>query len=180
MKSLGAAVATGIQEGFVMRKSLLAVAVFALVSCSSARSDSGLGAAKVDILKPDVEIAQLSSIPHAARHVMGGIPIHYAVRVGNRSAETITLKHVVVQSVGVGAYDVATSSHPFSKAIQPDQFEIVELWVAASVSTSTIIGANGPVTLRATLHFDSPVGQFQEIVIRQVNAMPGRGNSAQE
>lgn len=164
-----------------MRKSLV-VAVLSLTlvaGCASTRSESGLGNAKVAVIKPQIEIAQISSIPPAARHVQGGIPIRYAVRVGNRSAETITLKSVNVQSVGVGAYDVESTSRPFTTKIQPDQNETVEFWVPASVSISTIIGANGPVTLRAVLYFDSPVGQFQEVVIRQVNGMPGRGNSAQ-
>ncbi|HEU4522528.1 MAG TPA: hypothetical protein VFT12_11025 [Thermoanaerobaculia bacterium] len=164
-----------------MRKSAFLVAfLVVVVGCSSTRSDSGLGRTKVDIIKPEIDIAQISSLPTAARHVQGGIPVHYALRVGNRSAETITLKSVQVQSVGMGAYDVATTSRPFTTKIQPDQFEIVEFWVPANVSTSTIVGANGPVTLRATVYFDSPVGQFQEIVVRQVNAMPGRGNNAQE
>lgn len=161
-----------------MRRSALLVAVFLVVACSSTKSDSGLGRTKVDIIKPEIEIAQISSVPTAARHVQGGVPIHYAVRVSNRSAETITLKSVAVQSVGYGAYEVSNTSRPFTTRIQPDQFEIVQFWVPADLN-QTITGANGPVTLRATLYFDSPVGQFQEIVVRQVNAMPGRGNNAQ-
>jgi hypothetical protein len=163
-----------------MRKFVVvAVLALSLSGCASTRSDSGLGNAKVPVVKPQIDIAQISSIPTAARHVQGGIPIHYAVRVGNRSADTITLKSVNVQSVGVGAYDVASTSRPFTRKIQPDQNETVEFWVPASISIDTIMGANGPVTLRATLYFDSPVGQFQEVVIRQVNGMPGRGNNAQ-
>ena len=146
---------------------------------ASTRSDSGLGNAKVDVIKPQIEIAQISSIPHAARHVTGGIPVHYSMRVANRSAEQITLKSVSLQSVGMGAYDIATTSRPFSTLIAPDQFETVKFWVPANISSTTIVGANGPVTLRATLYFDSPVGQVQEVVIQQVNAMPGRGNNAQ-
>ena len=87
-----------------MRRSVAAVALLVLVACSSTRSDSGLGNAKVDVIKPQIEIAQISSIPHAARHVTGGIPVHYSMRVANRSAEQITLKSVSLQSVGMGAY----------------------------------------------------------------------------
>jgi hypothetical protein len=163
-----------------MPKSLLVVAAFTFaVACSSMKSDSGLGNTRVSIIKPEIAIAQISSIPQAARHVEGGIPVHFAMRVANRFGEAITLKSVNVQSVGVGAYDVASTSRPFKTKIQPDQEETVEFWVPANVGMSTIVGANGPVTLRATLYFDSPVGQFQEVVVRQVNAMPGRGNNAQ-
>ncbi|HET7705109.1 MAG TPA: hypothetical protein VFM36_03420 [Thermoanaerobaculia bacterium] len=162
-----------------MRKSLIVLAVLTFaVSCASTRSDSGLGNAKVAVIKPEIELAQISSIPQAARHVEGGIPVHFALRVSNRFGEPITLKSVNLQSVGVGAYDVS-ATRPFKTQIQPDAEETVEFWMPANVGMSTIVGANGPVTLRATLYFDSPVGQFQEVVIRQVNGMPGRGNNAQ-
>lgn len=162
-----------------MRRSFAALAVVAfVVSCSSTRSDSGLGRATVKVVKPQIEIVQISAVPMAARHITGGVPIQYAMRVSNRAAQTITLKSVNLQSVGSGAYDVASTSRPFTTKIQPDQFHVVEFWVPATISENTIVGANGPVTLRATLYFDSPVGQFQEVVIRQVNGMPGRGNAA--
>ncbi len=161
-----------------MRKSLvLIIAVLLAGGCASMKSDSGLGSAKVSLIRPDVQLSQLSTVPAAARHVEGGLPIQYRLRIGNRSGEPITLKRVTLQSMGSGAYDVPTTSRPFTKLIPPDQFEIVEFWVAANVSNSTIMGANGPVTLRATLQFDSPVGQFQEVVVQQVNAMPGRDNA---
>lgn len=163
-----------------MRKSLIALAVLTFaVSCAATRSDSGLGNTKVAVTRPDIEIAQISSIPQAARHVEGGIPVHFAMRVSNRFGEPITLKSVNLQSIGVGAYDVSSTSRPFKTQIQPDAEETVEFWVPANVGMSTIVGANGPVTLRATLYFDSPVGQFQQVIIRQVNGMPGRGNNAQ-
>lgn len=161
-----------------MRKSLvLIIAVLLAGGCASMKSDSGLGSAKVSLTRPDVQLSQLSTVPAAARHVEGGLPIQYRLRIGNRSGEPITLKSVTLQSMGSGAYDVPTTSRPFTKLIPPDQFEIVEFWVPANVSNSTIMGANGPVTLRATLRFDSPVGQFQEVVVQQVNAMPGRDNA---
>ena len=159
-----------------MRKSLVIFAVVLLAGCSSMQSDSGLGAAKVALTKPDILLTQISTIPAAARHVEGGLPVQYRLQVGNRSAEKITLKRVTLVSMGVGAYDVPSTSRPFSTEIQPDQAQIVEFWVPANVSNATIIGANGPVTLRATLQFDSAVGQFQETVVQQVNAMPGRDN----
>ena len=160
-----------------MRTLVAAVAVLtlsSLVSCASMQSDSGLGNTQVKVVKPTVELVQLSSIPFAARHVLGGVPVQYAMRVGNRSRGPITLKQVTVVSMGMGAYDVEQTSRPFSTMIAPDDDQVVEFWVPANITLSTVMGANGPVTLRATLHFDSPEGQFQEIVIRQVNGMPGR------
>jgi len=159
-----------------MRNSLglVVVAVLLVGGCASMKSDSGLGRATVNLTRPDVVLSQISNVPAAARHVEGGLPIQYRLRIGNRAAEAITLKRVTVQSVGSGAYDVPATSRSFTKLVPPDQAEMVDFWVPANISNSTIMGANGPVTIRATLQFDSPVGQFQEVVIQQVNAMPGR------
>ena len=120
-----------------MRKSLvLIIAVLLAGGCASMKSDSGLGSAKVSLTRPDVQLSQLSTVPAAARHVEGGLPIQYQLRIGNRSGEPITLKSVTLQSMGSGAYDVPTTSRPFTKLIPPDQFEIVEFWVPANVSNS--------------------------------------------
>jgi hypothetical protein len=159
-----------------MRKFAVVAVLFLSAACASMKSDSGLGNAKVDIIKPEIRITQLSSVPAAARHVEGNLPIQYRLRVSNRSVEPITLKQVSVQSMGYGAYIVDLASRPFKTRIEPDQFQEVEFWVPARIDDASIIGANGPVTLRATVQFDSPVGQFQQIVVQQVNAMPGRDN----
>jgi hypothetical protein len=161
-----------------MRKTLPALAVLSLMAlaCASAQSKSGLGRAKAQLTKPEFEITQLGGMPSAARHVEGAMPVHYQLRVANRAGEPITLKMLTVQSMGAGAYTVSVTSRPFDRTIQPDQYEIVEMWVPAFIEYETVMGANGPVTLRGVAEFDSPVGQFQEVFIQQVNAMPGRGN----
>lgn len=153
-----------------MRHALKALAVLLLASCASTRSDSGLGAAKVDLVKPEIAISQLSSVPPAAEHTGGGLPIQYRLRVGNRSSEEITLKRIGLQSIGAGAYTVAPTSQAVRVPVTPDSFEAVDFWVPAFVEFNTTLGSNGPVTLRVTLQFDSPVGQFQEVVVRQVSA----------
>lgn len=157
-----------------------AVAVFlALSACASMKSDSGLGATKVDIAKPELLIRQISSVPAAARQIEGGLPVRYSLRVLNRSGEPITLKQVAVVSMGYGAYDVPATSRPFKTVIQPEQSQVVDFWVTANIQNVSLVGANGPVTLRVTAYFDSPVGQFQEIVVQQVNASTGIDGSNQ-
>ena len=163
-----------------MKTSAVSLAILLLLSaCSTMKSDSGLGAAKVDVIKPDIRIQQLSSVPSAARHVEGGIPIQYALHVLNHSTEPITLKQVSVVSMGYGAYDVPQTSRPFKAVIEPEHTQVVDFWVPANVSTSSLVGANGPVTLRVVAVFDSPVGQFQQIVVQQVNAGTGVDGSNQ-
>ncbi len=147
-----------------MRKAALAAFLLTLTACASSR-------ATVQITKPEMRIVQTSAIPAAARHVSGNIPVSYALRVANRSDETITLKRVTLQSVGAGAYSVSTSL-PFDVTIAPAQYQIVEFSAGAVASTS-VVGVNGPVSLRVIAHFNSPVGEFDEIVVQQVNDQRG-------
>ena len=82
-------------------------------------------------------------------------------------------------SMGYGAYDVPSVSRPFKTLVQPDHTEVVDFWVPANIQYSSMVGANGPVTLRVVAQFDSPVGQFQQIVVQQVNATAGVDGSNQ-
>ncbi|MEO5760049.1 MAG: hypothetical protein ABIQ51_24710 [Mesorhizobium sp.] len=141
---------------------------FTVAGCASMKSDSGQGQTKVDIIRPEVTLSQLSSVPAAARHSDGGLPIKFRVRVSNRSMEEITLKNLTLVSMGRGAYDVEQTSRPFSMTVKPDGTDTADFWVPA-VADSTILGANGPVTMRVIAHFDSPIGQFDEIVVQQVS-----------
>lgn len=144
-----------------MRKTLAAsVVLVVLAACSSGAGNT--------YPKPVIQLVQTSSMPTAARHTDGALTIHYAMRVENRAAETLTLRQVTVQSVSEGAYYVAPTSKPYDVAVSPGAKEDVELWVSAQPAGS-IVGANGPVTLRVTCLFDSPAGTFQQIVMQRVN-----------
>jgi len=144
----------------------------ALAGCASSRSESGLGQAKVNLIEPEVTFTQTNLVPQVARGVTGGVPVHYEVRIANKSAEPITLTRIEVQSMGYGAYELSPQSRPFKQKIAPDHFEVVEFWAPATIEDPTLYGANGPVTLRAVAHFDSPVGQFQQVVVQQVHDHP--------
>lgn len=159
-----------------MRNALAAsfVVLIALAGCATSKSTSGLGRATANIIEPELEIRQLSHVPIAARHSTGGIPVKYEFRIANRSAEWIKVVRVDVQSIGLGAYRVDQTSRPVDRRIEPEEFQTFEFWIPAVVDTETVVGANGPVTLRAVAHFDSAVGQFEKVYVRQVNAMPGR------
>ena len=146
-----------------MRNAIAALAVLLIIAgCSSSAGTS------TKLAKPEILIAQTNELPSAARFTDGALSIHYAVRVENRAAEPITLKRVTVQSVSEGAYHVAPDSKPFAVTIEPAQRQEVELWVSATPGRS-LVGNNGPVTLRVTCDFDSANGPFQQVVMRRVN-----------
>ena len=149
-----------------MRKAIAVSVVLVLaVACST-----GSGASP-KITMPEIQLVQTSGVPVAARHTDGGISIQYAMRVENRAAEPIKLQRVTVQSVSEGAYYVSPTSRPFDVAVEPSEKQDVQFWVAATPASS-IVGANGPVTMRVTAQFDSPSGKFQHVVMRTVNDRP--------
>jgi len=152
---------------FFMRKAIAAsvVLVAILAGCSSG---SAANASRPKIANPEIQLVQTSGVPIAARHTDGMLSIHYALRVENLADETIKLRRVTVQSISDGAYYVDSTSRPFDVAIEPQQKEEVQFWVAARPA-GTIVGANGPVTMRVTCQFDSRDGRFQHIVMRVVN-----------
>jgi hypothetical protein len=137
------------------------------LSATGCSSSSGTGLA--DIPEPDVLIAQTSNVASAARHETGNTPIQLMVQITNNAKQPITLRRVQAQSVGQGAYTVTdTSSHPFNVLIPPTATRTVSFWIAA-YANDTIIGANGPVTLRVMTNFESSAGQFRSIVVQQVH-----------
>ena len=151
-----------------MRKAIVAAAVVLVfvVGCSSTGSSNS---GKLKNPKPEIQLVQTSSVPIAARDVDGMLSIHYAMRVQNRALSPITLKQVTVQSVSEGAYYVEPTSKPYDLKIDAEQRQDVEFWVAARPAGS-IVGANGPVTLRVTCNFQNAAGEsFQQIVMQRVN-----------
>ncbi|HVR40166.1 MAG TPA: hypothetical protein VMU84_13810 [Thermoanaerobaculia bacterium] len=166
----------------MMRRSLtlvLSIATAAAMLTGCASGGGGSDAATAKLTKPEIMIIQTSNVPSAARHVDGGLPIQYRVRVANKAGEPITLRRIALRSVGQGAYTINGYSQAFNVTIEPDQFQEVEFYVPAFVDIVTMAGANGPVTLRGTYYFDSPVGKFQETQVGQVNDMPGQTPNAQ-
>jgi hypothetical protein len=151
-------------------KTLIIGLSFVLAACSSTQPS-------VNITRPTVEIAQTSGVPPAARHVTGGLPVRYAIRVSNLAEEQITLRQISIQSLGEGAYTVSPNSRPYKLVVEPNGIVEVEFWASAFVPVATTVGANGPVTLRLNLIFDSPKGKFEEIVVTQVNEWAGLGQS---
>jgi hypothetical protein len=92
--------------------------------------------------------------------------------VANRSGEPITLTRIDMQSMGYGAYTLNPQSRSFKMKVEPAQYQTVDFWMPAQIDDPSLYGANGPVTLRAVLHYDSPVGQFDQVTVQQVHEHP--------
>lgn len=137
-----------------------AVLALLLAACASARPP---------VAEPEIVIEQLSRVVPAAEHGIGPVTLQYRVTIHNVADKPITLKHIDLGTVGEGAYTLPSSSRTFDLLIGPGQTQSVTFYLTGSVTDPTIIGANGPVTLRAVVGFDSPVGSFQTVHTQQVH-----------
>ncbi len=143
-------------------------AIVFLIGCSSAAPDSK----KAPRNEPEIKISQLSNISEAARYMTGAISVQYRVDISNQAPESITLKRIDVQSIGFGAYTLQPMSRPFDLTLKAGELKSVEFWGPAVIESATIVGANGPVTLRVTVHYDTAAGPTRSVVVQQVHAMP--------
>src|SRR5262249_27797103 len=123
--------------------------------------------------EPEIHISQLSSLAEAAAHISGSISVHYRVDILNRANVPITVKRIDVISIGEGAYTLRPTSHPSEKSLRPGETTAVEFWAPAVIGDPTIVGANGPVSVRLTLQHHTPTGHAQSIVIQQVHGLAG-------
>jgi hypothetical protein len=136
------------------------------IGCASASPDAKQ--ARLD--EPQIRITQISNIAEVARHVTGAISVQYRVDVENRARTPITIRRIDVVSLGSGAYNLRPTSVPFSEQLNPGESRPVQFWAPASIDDPTILGANGPVTVRVTLYYETPAGMAQTIVVQQVQA----------
>jgi hypothetical protein len=134
-----------------------------LMACCSLQS-----AGKSGLPEPSVELNQISRVADPQHNMTGPLSVKFQVTVQNNAGQPIVLRRVDLQSIGFGSYNLS-GSQPFDVSIGPGATESVAFWASGSIDTSSMNGANGPVTLRASLQFDSAAGGFQTTVIRSVN-----------
>jgi hypothetical protein len=148
-------------------KALTLIVIFSIAviaGCASAKRDNRTAG----IIQPDMVIRQIGGVAIAARNQVGPISVNLEVDVINRSAEPIKLQQITLETVGLGAYNLVSTSRPFDTTIEPGHVETVKLLLTGQ-SQGTIQGANGPVTMRGIGYFDTEFGKFQRVFLQQVN-----------
>jgi hypothetical protein len=144
--------------------SVLLFAVLVLAGCSASIDSKP----PVGIIPPELAIRQLGGAGVAASQVTGPTPVNFRIQVYNPSSEDIELQRVELQTVGYGAYTISNASRPFDKPIPSNKTIEVDTWISA-YANDTIIGVNGPATLRVTAYFKSPFGAFKQVYTKEVN-----------
>lgn len=144
--------------------SLLALGVLFLSACASGITSNP----PVGVIPPELEIRQLGGSGMAATQVSGPTPVNFRIQVFNPSSEDLELQRLEFQTVGSGAFTIGNASRPFDKPIPSNKTIEVDTWVGA-YANDTIIGVNGPATLRVTAYFKSPFGTFKQTYTKEVN-----------
>jgi hypothetical protein len=140
---------------------------FCLFGCASSSPQQKTA----PLTEPEIRISQISNLAEAAAHMSGNISVQYQVEIANTSKVPITIKRIDVISIGEGAYTLRPSSYPFDAALKPGETTALQFWASAVIGDPTIIGANGPVSLRVTTQYDTPDGRAQSVVVQQVHAL---------
>jgi hypothetical protein len=147
----------------IMRTSLTFIAVALLAACATNSDAPGP--------EPDINIYQISRVAAGTEHDTGPVSAQFAVEVKNKLAEPLSLRRVAVQSIGGGSYTLPAYSQAFNETIAPGETKRVSFWAPAFVSMNTVAGANGPVTLRASLDFEAGGKKFQKVEVQNVGTM---------
>jgi hypothetical protein len=153
-------------ENVIMRTVLTLTSLLIVFGCATNGAAPGT--------EPDVALIQLSRVAEGTQYDTGPISVHYAVEVKNTMPAPIQLLRVGVQSIGGGAYTVGPYSQGFNETIGLGETKSVSFWAPARVTMATVGSANGPVTLRGTLEFESAGKKFQTVVVQ--NIAPEGGN----
>ncbi|HEV8660198.1 MAG TPA: hypothetical protein VGS96_16450 [Thermoanaerobaculia bacterium] len=139
-----------------------------LAACSSATN--------YPVTPPDVEIVQLYGPSNLdfSRGV-SSIDAEYGIQVTNRASDPIRLRHVTLESVAGTTIVLRREDRAFDNEIPPGQTGQARMH-ARVYFTSDFSGSptREPLTIRATLRFDSPKGSFNKIVQRNIGQFPGQ------
>lgn len=125
---------------------------------------------------PVVDVVQIYG-PSDINYSRGisSVDAQYGLEITNPSTDPITLKHVTLESVGGGSIRMRREDRAFNNEIPPGQTG--QAVVNARVffqSDNSGSPTREPITLRATLSFDSPKGPFNRIVQKMIGQFPGQ------
>ena len=97
------------------------------------------------------------------------LPIYFEIDVLNESSEPITLERAQIASSGSGSYEILSRTEFFRTKIAPGEVGTISLPATVRVF-SVRTSAMEPISVRAMVYFDSPLGKFRRIVIQQLGS----------
>jgi hypothetical protein len=148
-----------------MRKKVALLLLVVATACASATDPDAVPRKKDAGKRVSIDLVQLVN-PSEVQSI-GNFDIQYGVSVENLSKEPVTIRRVEIRQIGTGSYVLRgpTDSFHFAQKVVPGTREGVSFWMHAYIRVRPgEFGASEPVSLRATVFFDSPTGPFREVV----------------
>ena len=133
-------------------------------ACASSNSQGG----KSKKPDPPIEIEQLVG-PAELNYPYGPIEVQYQLTIQNPTPQPITLTRVSVATLSSqgAAYTLRRDFYNVKKTIAPNATDAVTFW-AKAFSYGRSMRDTEPITFRAIVYFDSPEGNFQKILVREL------------
>jgi len=151
-----------------MKRIAFCALLVVVVSCASSSHNAPITPL------PTVDVVQIYG-PSDLNYSRGisSVDAQYGLEITDPSSDPITLKHVTLESVGGGSIRMRREDRAFNNEIPPGQTG--QAVVNARVyfqSDNSGSPTREPITLRATLNFDSPKGSFNRIVQKMIGQFP--------
>ena len=153
--------------------SLLAAILLAAACSSSSPVTNG---PRAKIIEPTLDIRQVVG-PGELGYPEGPIEVKYQLRITNNSSEPLTLRKVRFATVNPegGAYTVRPRDYFMKSTIPPNSVGAVDVWVRA-YGWGRGMRDNEPVTLKGVAYYDTPVGYYNQVFIKEIGQYPGQND----
>jgi hypothetical protein len=148
-----------------MKYAVVVLASALVFGCTS--SQPVTTSANEKVTPPDIMFIQLVG-PADLSFPSGLIQVQYGMRVENKDDNIITLRSIELSSVGTeGPYVLKRDTFFFGKKIAAAQSGDVIWWADAIARGNPFaLDANAPVSVRATVFFETPHGTFRKVLFR--------------
>ena len=126
------------------------------------------GCSRTPALKsPDLVVRLAGGFP-AFRSGME-VPLNFDIYIRNNSSEPISLEQIRLESYSSMSFAINMRTTYFKQTIAPGESTKVPVFATARILSSRTARSE-PMTVRVTANFNSPVGRFQRVYIRDTGS----------
>jgi len=151
-----------------MKYAVVVLATALAAGCtSSPMSPAAATTPNAKITPPEILFIQIVG-PADQNFPSGSIQVQYGMRVQNRDNGAITLRSIELSSVGTsGPYVLKRDTFFFRKKIDAATSGDVTWWATAIARGNPFaLDAQAPVSVRATVFFETDQGSFRKVLFR--------------
>jgi len=138
-------------------------ALFLIAACASQRN-------MPNVTEPEIDVGQEIG-PAELNYPTGPIEVKFDFRIANHWTKPMTVTRIELSTVNAevsgGAYALRHDFYNVKQTIVPGDTIIIPIW-AHAYSFGRNLREGEPVTIRSIVHFDTPDGPYQKVLIRNI------------